>query len=308
MFKNKNFKIIIYSALLIFPLLISSAAPVIAAADIQNHSIDSFDEEEPLDIEEALQKLTLWFEKQSESLSTAGDMLNKTQVRIEDLQNEGKETGFLEVSLIDFQEAVAQAQQVHDLAGQILNRKPGFDDSGNLEDENIAKVTISNAAKLLQNCQATLKSAFEQAKNTKEEFFLPLSPDAEQLEELLRKFIDNQDSIQNTLDNSEEKLDTAAVKLEELKNEGEDIFEFENVLEEIDGLLEKSNSLFLQYQDLINSHPGFNTDLLVEDHAQAKETILSLREISQKIQKELLLARRISEVNRRLFFIDFSGN
>ena len=303
--KIKKQKFVIFSIMLFLPLVFASTYPVQAAVTSQVPSSEMIDENEPPDLEEILQRLNSYLEKQTLTFEKVEEMLVNAQTRIEELKSGGQDTSILEENLTELRDKVAEAQQDHELAGQILSKHPGFDETGALQNETIAREALSNAARLLQNCQQTLQSAVEQAESAREEYILSLTPNCQELEEYFQKATDNLDFIQTILDNSTEKLEAAAEKLDDMEKDGKDIVEYKESLEIITGIIDETYSRFVEYKTLIESHPGFDSGLLVEDSDLARETVFTLRDIFQEMQGNILSARQIFKINSWLFNLDF---
>ena len=295
------------STLLILPLVLSTALPVFAAAETQFPQSGLLDKNDEGDFEERLERLTQYLDKQTQNINLAEEKLLNAQSRIEELQSEGNDTQLLKENLIQLQNSLEEAVQYHDLAVQILSYHPGFNDEGKLENEALARETLSNAAKNLKACQESLKSAIEQAGTAREEYVTSLTPDKQQLETYYQKAAENQKVIQETLGRVEENIETATEKLAEMEEQGQDVSEFTEALNDYKNILEENLAYYQDFETLLSGHPGFDADQQVDDIDLARETIFSLQDLYKNMRSNLIRARQILKVNQRLFTFVFQA-
>lgn len=93
------------------------------------------------------------------NLAKANDVVTKAQETIADAKSKGKDTTKAEAALATFTSEVAKAQVSYDAAQKLFDTHPGFDDSGNITDRDLAKQTVTDLTKSLRDAQQTLAKA-----------------------------------------------------------------------------------------------------------------------------------------------------
>jgi hypothetical protein len=78
---------------------------------------------------------------------------------IQDEQADGHDTSELEIALGELQDKAGEAQALHDEAVQILDEKAGFDENGEVVDQQLARNTLQESHRTMQDANQTLRRA-----------------------------------------------------------------------------------------------------------------------------------------------------
>jgi len=144
-------------------LLVS--APAAHAAEVSAESsqslrLDQHDEErENRRLQHLFKQQKLMLAIQEDRLVMAREAAADAQDRIDELKAEGKDTAGIEAALATFNAGIEAAQSSWNTASTILSAGAGFDDNGQVIDQEQARETVRSAGQALQDTGRTLRRA-----------------------------------------------------------------------------------------------------------------------------------------------------
>jgi hypothetical protein len=115
--------------------------------------------QDPVYLENLLQREQLALNNQATRLSLAGQTAAATQDYIDAQQAAGKDTAALETALAAFNQAIDEATASNAGAAGILASPAGFDAAGKVTDRQLAGQTVRDAGRALRSAHLTLTSA-----------------------------------------------------------------------------------------------------------------------------------------------------
>ena len=105
----------------------------------------------------ALKWITLRLDAQQDHIDNALAAADLMEEIIADEKVKGNDTSELEAALADARANLAEAQASHDTAAQILDKKAGFDDEGNVVDAQQARDTLKEAGRAMRDAAQILR-------------------------------------------------------------------------------------------------------------------------------------------------------
>jgi len=141
------------------------SVPVAHAAEVSAESsqslrLDQHDEErENRRLQHLFKQQKLMLAIQEDRLEMAREAIVDAQERIDELKAEGKDTAGIEAALATFNAGIEAAQSSWNTTSSILSAGTGFDDNGQVIDQEQARETVRSARQAIQDTGRILRRA-----------------------------------------------------------------------------------------------------------------------------------------------------
>ena len=99
----------------------------------------------------------LRLDAQQDQIDHAGAVADLAEEYIADEQAAGYDASILETALVDLRAKLAEAQDHHDLAAEILEEGAGFDEEGNVVDPRLARETMRDGLRAMRDAGRALR-------------------------------------------------------------------------------------------------------------------------------------------------------
>ena len=100
-----------------------------------------------------------WLSEQQANLDKANGVVSKVQTYITNQKAQGQDTSPLEAALATYQKQLTTAQASHTTAANLLSAHAGFDNNGNVTNQDQARQTLTDAHQALSDAHLTLVQA-----------------------------------------------------------------------------------------------------------------------------------------------------